>query len=134
MTNWIKYTLIGAIFIFFTVVVTFISVKHVTNITATQEVDVALKSTEVGTAREMATNALDRQALVANLILEITQAHKEQGQDISIDYVFLDKNGNKTQDDSQIESVQFRVNLLDEDGEIESSSTQRVGLKLLEDN
>lgn len=105
-----------------------LSLRHGTNISATQEVEIAVKSSELGTVRNEATNAIDKEALVANLILEVVNAHKEQGKNIKIDYVFLNDKGKVTEVESEIHSVQFNVDILNEKGKTMSSSTQRVAL------
>lgn len=128
MSSWIKYIFIAIIFVAVTLMVTVTSTRHSTNVTATQEVQLALKSSELGTIRENATNALDKKALVANLVLEVIKAEKEKGNNIKIDYVFLDSGGNVTEDENAIESVQFKVSLLNKDNEVLSTSTQRIAL------
>lgn len=132
MTSWIKYLFIGLIFLCGTLFVANVGLRHNSNVTTTQEVELALKSSQVGELRENATNVSDKEALVANLIMEIASTEKEQGKDMKIDYVFLDHNGNPTQQDNNIESVQFRVKILDDDGEVISTSTQRVSLSKYE--
>lgn len=129
MSSWIKYVVIGIIFVAAVVVVSTFSIRHSTNIASTQEVQLSMKSSETGTIRETATNAIDKEALVANLILETVKAHKKQGKDIRIDYVYLDNDGNITNEDQEIKSVQFKLNLLNDNKEVVSSSTQRVALE-----
>lgn len=128
MASWLKYIIIGFIFIAGCVMVIYSGTRQSANVTSTQEVQVAMESSEIGTIRESATNALDREALVANLILEVVNTHKEQGKDIKIDYVFLDKNERETTTDSEIDSVQFTVHVLDDKGKSISNSTQRISL------
>ncbi|MFD2658475.1 hypothetical protein [Gracilibacillus thailandensis] len=128
MTTWIKYTVIGLIFVLAILWVSNIGLRHSTNVSAIQEVQVGTESASIGQLRESATNAFDKRALVANLLLEITRSHKEQGKDIKVDYVFLDESGNVTNNDNEIKSVQFRIQILDDDGTVLSTSTQRTTL------
>lgn len=128
MTSWIKYTVFGLIFFAAILWVTNIGIRHSTNVASVQEVQVGTNSAQVGQMRENATNVYDKEALVANLLLEVTKSHKEQGKDIKVDYVFLDENGNVTSNDDHIKSVQFRVQILDKDGTVLSTSTQRMSL------
>jgi hypothetical protein len=128
MTNVFKYLFITFIFIVATVWVVTIATRQSANVTSTQEVQLALNSAQLGSIRESATNAVDKKALVANLVLEVIKAQKEQGKDIKIDYVFLDKNGKVTEVENQIESVQFKVSLLNDEKKVISSSTQRISL------
>lgn len=134
MTNWLKYLIIIAVFIFGVVSIAIIGTRHDGNVTATQEVEVALESSQIGQMRESATIAIDKQAIVANLLLEIANTYKGKEDELKIDYVFLDGSGNQTNNDNTIESVQYRVQLLDSNNEVLSTSTQRIGLnKLMND-
>lgn len=128
MVSWIKYTIIGLIFVVAILWVSNIGIRHATNVSAIQEVKIGTESAKVGEMRNSATNVLDKEALVANLLLEVTKAHKEQGKDIKVDYVFLDKNGNETEDENEIKSIQFKISILDDDGSVLSTSTQRTSL------
>lgn len=128
MTTWLKYTVIGIIFAVALIWVSNIGIRHATNVTAIQEVNVGADSAQIGKMRESATNSFDKKALVANLLLEVTNTHKEQGKDIKVDYVFLDKDGNITENEENIESVQFKIQILDDDGKVLSTATQRTQL------
>lgn len=128
MASWIKYMVIGTIFIVAILWISNIGIRHATNVSAIQEVQVGTESAKIGIMRESATNALDKKALVANLILDIAKTHKEQGKDIKVDYVFLDEDGNITNNDNAIKSVQFRIQILDKDGTVLTTSTQRTTL------
>lgn len=127
MASWYKYAIFFAIFIVAFVTVASITLRQESNLAATQEVSPTMQSAKVGEARENATNALDKKALVANFIMETVKTHKHQGEEVTVDYVFLDKNGNVTENENDIESVQFKVNILD-DGKIASTSEQRISL------
>lgn len=129
MSSWIKYFVIGLLFVAAIIWASNIGVRHSTNVAAVQEVQIGIESALVGKIRENATNAFEgKKALVANLLLEVAKAHKEQGKDIQVDYVFLDKNGNVTSNEDDIQSVQFQIQILDDDGKVLSSSTQRISL------
>ncbi|MEL3959565.1 hypothetical protein NST17_20645 [Caldifermentibacillus hisashii] len=127
MASWYKYAIFFAIFIVAFVTIASITLRQESNLAATQEVSPTMQSAKVGEARENATNALDKKALVANFIMETVKTHKHQGEEVTVDYVFLDKNGNVTENENDIESVQFKVNILD-DGKIASTSEQRISL------
>ncbi|GAE93080.1 hypothetical protein JCM21714_2117 [Gracilibacillus boraciitolerans JCM 21714] len=131
MISWIKYLVIGGvIFVSGIILITNAGgVRHSTNVTATQEVQIATKSAQIGgEMRENTDNKIDKKAIVNNMILDIAKTHKEQGKDIEVDYMFLDGSGNKTSNDDNIESVQFLVKIMDK-GKIISRSEQRIDLK-----
>lgn len=105
-----------------------ITLRQESNLAATQEVSPTMQSAKVGEIRENATNVIDKKALVANFMIETARAHKNQGEDVKIDYVFLDKNGNVTEKEDEIESVQFKVDILNDNGQTVSTSKQRISL------
>lgn len=132
MSSWIKYIIIGIIFVLAIVWVSNIQLRHSNNVASIQDVQIGTKSAKVGEMRTNATNTFDKEALVANLLLEVTKSYREQGKDIKVDYVFLDGNGNVTTNDNDIESVQFRIQILDDDGSVLTTTTQRTSLVLKE--
>lgn len=129
MGNWIKYMIIILPFIVATVLISYQTTRHHVNIASTQEVQaVALQSTNVGEIRTAGVNRLDKKTIATNLIVEIMKKHKVKGQDITIDYVFLDQNGNPTENENTIQSVQFKVSIVDKKGKVVSTSTQNIAL------
>lgn len=129
MSSWMKYMIIIILFVGATVLMSYQTTRHHANIASTQEVQaVALQSVGLGNVRTLGVNHMNKKALVTNLILEIVEKHKEQGQNIKIDYVFLDQNGNPTENENLIQSVQFRVSILDKNGKAVSTSTQNIVL------
>ncbi|RKJ25528.1 hypothetical protein D7X33_43520, partial [Butyricicoccus sp. 1XD8-22] len=53
-------------------------------------------------------------------------SHKNHKHETLISYVFLDDGGNVTNNENNIKSVQFEVKLLNEKGEVQSISTERI--------
>src|SRR5690625_2749580 len=99
MSNWIKYLIFSLLFVVVAIFIIFVSVRHQTNIISTQEVEGALPSVSIGDTRTENAVSLDLDSLVSNVLLSIANSHKEQGKDIQVDYVFLDGDGNVTNDD-----------------------------------
>lgn len=129
MGNWIKYMIIIILIVVATVFLSYQTTRHHANIASTQEVQaVALQSIDLGFARVLGENRLNKKAIITNLILSIAEKHKGQGQNIEIDYVFFDKDGNVTENENLINSVQFKVKIIDKNGKIVSSSTERLVL------
>lgn len=132
MTNWIKYLYIASIFIFAFVLVAVIGLRQSTTVATVQEVQVAMQSSLMGEIRNSSDMKVDKEAMVTNLILEMVEAHKEQGTDLKIDYVFLDEHGNPTDIEENISSVQYQVQQIDNFGRVVSSSEYRMSLKKFE--
>lgn len=124
-----KYMIIIILFVAATVLMSYQTTRHHANIASTQEVQaVALHATNIGEIRTAGTNRLDKKTIATNLIVEIMKKHKLKGQDIKIDYVFLDQNGSPTENENAIKNVQFKVSILDKDGKTVSTSTQNIAL------
>lgn len=131
MSNWIKYLIFSLLFVVVAIFIIFVSVRHQTNIISTQEVEGALPSVSIGDTRTENAVSLDLDSLVSNVLLSIANSHKEQGKDIQVDYVFLDGDGNVTNDD--VQSIQFEVKLLGKNGRVESTSRENIEIDYLED-
>lgn len=68
----------------------------------------------------------DKEELVSNLIAKITTVQKKHPYDIQLDYVFFDVDGNVTDVDEDIRSVQFRVQYLNEDGKVKATAEKHL--------
>ncbi|MEN1969697.1 hypothetical protein WMZ97_16665 [Lentibacillus sp. N15] len=129
--NWIKYLVI---IIFFAVVIVFISlisVKNQTNKTSTQEINFNLSTVSVGDARVSLNGSMDKKAVVPNLLLKVAESQKKHDHNTKISYVFLDDNGRATVNNDDIKSVQFKVELLNKKGEVETVSKERIEIDAL---
>lgn len=133
MASMYKYLLIFGVFIIAFVLIAFITLRQESNLAATQEISPTIQSAKVGEIRENATNAIDKKALVANFIMDTVRTHKNKGEEVSVDYVFLDGNGNPTENEKDIKSVQFKVNILHK-GDVVSTSYQRISLTKKEED
>lgn len=129
MLSWLKYFLFFALFSVVFIFISVAGVRQETNVTATQEIEVAMQSAKIGEARTEAISAFDKKALVANFIMNTVQTHKDQGHDVKIDYVYLDTSGTVTEIESEIDSVQFKVEVVrPSNDEVLAISTQRIRL------
>lgn len=129
--SWIKQIFIIFFFVSIIVFIELVATKHQSNITTTQDVEFALSTVNVGEARESLEGNMTKDAIVSNLLLKIADAHKDHKYETVIDYVFLDENGNVTNDEDKIKSVQFEVKLLNKKGQVESISKERIEINSL---
>lgn len=131
--NWVKYWPFAMLFIVVLVILAFILMKHQSNITSAQNVDMGMSTLNVGQARESLSATMNKDALEANLLLHIAEEQKEHGNDTRISYVFLDKDGNVTSDLDDVESVQYQVELLNKKGDVISVTRERIQIHSLMD-
>lgn len=134
--KWLLGSLLG---IFVVLSISYVaSVQNVANIT-TSEIDGIADSVVFGIVRqgldengdwtnEDDAQYIDKDELIANLTTNVVSAQKKHGYDIAIDYLFFDGNENITEEEKEIRSLQFRIELLGEDGEVKGSAERRIGL------
>lgn len=73
----------------------------------------------------------DKDELIANLTSEIISVQKNHPYDIKLDYVFFDENGEVTENDKDIRSVQFRVQYLNDEGEVKATAEKHLAINQL---
>jgi hypothetical protein len=99
------------------------------NLDTIQTVNVALKSLNMGDLRNGTSYTMNKRDVVNELILEVVKVQKNHGKDIRISYAFLDHSNKLTEEDNDIVGIQFKVEILNKKGVIESVSEQRQILK-----
>lgn len=131
MGNKMTYLLIGMLFLLVTIMFSAMYLRQDSTTSATQNVQTVMRSSDIGTIREDTTAAIDTEALVTNMALDIAKSYKGKAEDVKVDYVFLNKSGDPTtsSNSKDIDSVQFRVSVLNEKGQEVSNSAQRLNLK-----
>lgn len=70
----------------------------------------------------------DKDELIANLTSEIISVQKNHPYDIKLDYVFFDEDGEVTENDKDIRSVQFRVQYLNDEGEVKATAEKHLAI------
>lgn len=128
MNSFFKYFMVCAIMLVVIVSVSWMGMRQNTNTASVQEVQDILATADFGDMRAYGDANLDKKATVANLVSNIVEKQKKHGQNLKINYVFLDKNNNVTENENDIKSVQFKVQLIDDKGDLKSQAVQRLGL------
>lgn len=130
MLQPVKYFIFGALFIFLIVSAGIVSIKQDSTIRTVENVDVSLEAAQLGALRKnYKQGVIDKEEVVSEIITEISKDAKKHDGDMKIDYVFLDSSGNKTTQEKLIDSIQFRLQLLNKDDEVVSETIQRYSLK-----
>jgi hypothetical protein len=126
--SWIKWILLVIVIAAVGAGSIYLYVEDESNNRAIQEVEIGLQSANIGSIRDGEAASLSKKDTVANLVLDVVRKQKENGRDVRLDYVFMDNEGNVTDAEEDIRSVQFRVSLLDEDGSTASAAETRISL------
>lgn len=129
--NWLKYFYITMVVVLTITIVTFLGLKHQSNITSTQNMQLSLSSINVGEARESVKPSMNKDVLESNLLLKVAESQKKHEHKTVISYVFLDSEDKVTTNEDDIKSVQYKVELLDEKNRVISKSTERVEIHSL---
>ena len=129
MFSWLKFLYVfGAIGLLIFYSNTLFSQQKM-NLNTIQTVNVALKSLNMGDLRNGSSYSMNKRDVVNELILEVVRVQKNHGKDLRISYAFLDHDNKITENENEIFGIQFRVELLNKNGEVESVSEQRQILK-----
>ncbi|MEC3664926.1 MULTISPECIES: hypothetical protein [Bacillus subtilis group] len=125
-----KWTIVG-VFIVLVVIVGAIGFsRHNANVRTLQEVQFALESSNIGAARDGNELTLSSDA-VTNMIAEVIKTQKNNGNDIRVNYAFLNKDNEITSNPESANSIQFQIQLL-KDKKVVSTSESRLVLKEIE--
>lgn len=142
MMQPLKWTIVSLMVVMLLLVTAYFSSMQNVTVRTTAEADALLESISVGAIRSSLDESgrikeekayVDTDELVANVTANVVQAQKTHPYDIQLDYIFLDKNGNLTKDDKKVTSIQFRVQMLDDKGEIKGSAERRLSLNQLKE-
>lgn len=139
MATLLKWLLPSLLTVFFVVSISYASsVQNVASHT-TSEVTVMEESIQLGNLRHAIDSGADfDQAMVSQddlltiLTKKVLLAQKNHPYDIEIEFAFFDANGEVTNEDSTIRSIQFNLNYFDQDGEITGSSVKHVEIDQLQ--
>lgn len=133
-----KWTAVSIIGIVFMLVVLYASSMQNLTTRSTGETEFVKDAFAVGELRnevqktgEVNVRHVNKKELVANFISNLVSTQKTHPYDLKIDYVFYDKNKNVTTTEDEIRSVQFRVQYVNERGEIKGTAERHLAINQL---
>lgn len=104
----------------------------------TADIDVLADTVSAGVLRaktdeegETKGSYVDKDELIANLTAEVVSVQKTHPYDITLDYLFLDRNGKVTKEESSITGIQFRVQYVNKEGEVKGTAERRLSINQL---
>lgn len=140
MMQPLKWTIVSLMVVMLLLVTAYASSVQNITVRTTAEADALLDTISVGTIRSTLNEKgrmteekayVDTDELIANITANVVKAQKTHPYDIQFEYIFLDKNGNITKNDKEVTGIQFRIQMLDEKGEIKGSAERRLSLNQL---
>lgn len=138
MTTSFKWIIPSMLVIVLVVFIAYVSSVQNINSNTTKEVEVLADTISVGLIRSeidedgnVDGRFFDKDELIANLTANVAKVQKNHDYDIHIDYVFFDKDGEVTEQDEHIRSVQFRVQYVDDDGEVKANAEKHLAINQL---
>ncbi|RRD96024.1 hypothetical protein EII15_20125 [Bacillus licheniformis] len=133
MVNYVKWIFGGILVGCIIFTAAYYGINQNGNTRTIREVETLLSTSVIGELRESQQIELDPKEVISNVVLKVIKVQKNHGKNIRIQYVFLDKKGVPTEENKHIDSVQFKVELLNGKNEIESQAEQRLSLNSIED-
>ncbi|WP_181217246.1 hypothetical protein [Bacillus subtilis] len=133
MVNYVKWIFGGILVGCIIFAAAYYGINQNGNTRTIREVETLLSTSVIGELRESQQIELDPKEVISNVVLKVIKVQKNHGKNIRIQYVFLDKKGVPTEESKHIDSVQFKVELINEKNEIESQAEQRLSLNSIED-
>lgn len=138
MTTVFRWVIPSLLVIVLIVVIAYASSVQNINSNTTKEVEVLADTISVGLIRSeidedgrVDGKFFDKEELIANLTANITKVQKNHEYDIHVDYVFFDNDGEVTQKDEDIRSVQFRVKYVDKNGKVKANAEKHLAINQL---
>lgn len=129
--SWFKYFLLAIFFLALIVFIYFAVLKHNANISSTQDIEFVNSAIDVGKAREGTEISISKDLMISNLLLQVAETQKGNHHTTEVEYVLLDENNNPTNDETEIRSIQFNVNLLNKNGKTISNSVEKIEINSL---
>ena len=116
MIQWLKYIIVSVIVIVLILFAYIMNTQQNANDRATSKIEAMLESSMLGYVRANGVDGgISKKAFVANLVDEIVENEKTKN-DVVVFYAFLDEDGKQTEDEQKIDSVQFKVAIVDGKG------------------
>ncbi|WP_107942651.1 hypothetical protein [Metasolibacillus fluoroglycofenilyticus] len=72
-----------------------------------------------------------KEELLQNLAMELAAAQKNLPYDVKVDYVFTDKKGQITENQLEIRGIHYRMQYVDEDGNVKGTAEKHLALNEL---
>lgn len=133
--KWLIIFLLGAFFVLF---VGYRATMQNMDVRTTSEVELLAENMRLGLIRSEIKQSndgypyIDKEEIVANLVSHVTEAQKNHGYNIDLQYVFLDKNGYVTENEAEIRGIQFAVRYIGKDGKVKASAEKRLEFDALD--
>lgn len=137
MSTTLKWVLAFLTVLFLVFFIVYTATVQNTAVRTTSEIEALAENLSVGLIRSEIEESdegypfFDKEEVIANLVTNVANVQKNHRYDIDLQYVFLDKNGNITETESEMRGVQFVVQYLSEKGEVKASAEKRITLDTL---
>lgn len=126
--QWFKYTIFAFVLAAVIVAAGFIYNLQNGSVASVQEIETTIATSMMGKIRANEGTEVTKKELVTGVITKTIATQKSYHKNLQIDFVFLDKDGHKTNDESSIRSVQIRTALLNDKGEAQTQAVKRISL------
>jgi len=132
--KWLVIFLVGAFAILF---VGYTATIQNNDVRTTSEIETLAENMRLGLIRSQIEQSndgyeyIDKEELAAAIASHVARVQKSHGYNVNLYYVFLDKNGQVTEDEKAIRGIQFIVEYVDENGTVKASAERRLEFNVL---
>ncbi|GLY11981.1 hypothetical protein [Bacillus badius] len=141
MTTPVKWILVTLIFMGLVLGIAYASSSQNITVRTTSEAEVLADTVAAGVIRnelnddgkaERPIEFVNKEELAANLSANLVAVQKNHPYDVKLDYVFVDNKGQVTEIDEEIRGIQFRVQLVNDQGTVKGTAERHLTLHQLE--
>lgn len=134
MLGWMKTLLVSGFVIGLVVYSGVTMTQQNSNTRATMEVEGALMTALLGDSRGQGVDSgLSRDEFITAVVGSIVETQKNHGKTVKVSYIFIDKGGNETAVEEDIQSIQFKTEILNKKNpdDADSVSEKRIALDVI---
>ena len=132
MLSWIKYVVVSIAVIGLVVFSGYMTTQHTANTRTVAEVEGAIKTALLGESRGLGLESgISKEEFVSTVIASVVETQKNHGKTVKVDYVFLDSSGAATEVDESVKSIQYVIEILGEDGKVQSKAEKHLAIDLV---
>ena len=132
MLSWLKYVLVSVAVVGLVIFSGYMTTQHTANTRAVAEVDGAIKTALLGESRGLGLESgISKEEFVSAVIASVVETQKNHGKTVKIDYVFLDSSGSATEVDESVKSIQYVIEIVGEDGKVQSKAEKHLAIDLV---
>lgn len=134
--KWLYFFIVALLIVLFVV---YFGVVQNTATSSAEDTEGLMPNASVGTIRANAEEGndgykyFDKEELVSSLVANIAESQTNYNYNTNLYYLFLDENGEVTEDEDDMRQIQFLIQYVDDEGEVYGSAERTLSFHTLEE-